>query len=63
MQTDVKRLLGYSSIAQAGNFMVGLAAVSAADGGISLGASGVLFFVATYALTNLGAFIVIIAIF
>jgi NADH-quinone oxidoreductase subunit N len=61
VQTNIKRLLGYSSIAQAGNFMVGLAAVSAADG-LSLGASGVLFFIATYALTNLGAFIVVIAI-
>ena len=28
-QTNIKRLLGYSSIAQAGNFMVGLAAISA----------------------------------
>jgi NADH-quinone oxidoreductase subunit N len=62
VQTNIKRLFGYSSIAQAGNFMVGLAAVSAASGGLSLGASSVLFFVATYALTNLGAFIVIIAV-
>jgi NADH-quinone oxidoreductase subunit N len=62
VQTNIKRLLGYSSIAQAGNFMVGLAAVSAAEGGLSLGASGVLFFIGTYALTNLGAFIVVIAI-
>jgi NADH-quinone oxidoreductase subunit N len=61
VQTNIKRLLGYSSIAQAGNFMVGLAAVSAA-GGLSLGASSVMFFIAAYALTNLGAFIVVIAI-
>jgi len=61
VQTNIKRLLGYSSIAQAGNFMVGLAAISAA-GGISFGASGVLFFLGAYALTNLGAFIVVIAI-
>lgn len=60
-QTNIRRLLGYSSIAQAGNFMVGLAAVTAV-GGLSLGASGVLFFIATYAFTNLGAFIVVIAI-
>jgi NADH-quinone oxidoreductase subunit N len=62
VQTNIKRLLGYSSIAQAGNVMVGLAAVSAAEGGLSLGASGVLFFIGTYALTNLAAFIVVIAI-
>jgi len=61
VQTNIKRLLGYSSIAQAGNFMVGLAAIHTA-GDSSLGASGVLFFVASYALTNLGAFIVVIAI-
>jgi NADH-quinone oxidoreductase subunit N len=61
-QSNIKRLLGYSSIAQAGNFMVGLAAISAADGGFALGASGVLFFVATYAFTNLAAFIAVIAI-
>ncbi|MDP2948165.1 MAG: NADH-quinone oxidoreductase subunit N [Chloroflexota bacterium] len=61
-QTNIKRMLGYSSIAQAGNFLVGLAAISAADGELALGASGVLFFLAAYAFTNLGAFIAIIAI-
>lgn len=55
-QTNIKRMLGYSSIAHAGYLMVGLAAVS------SLGMSGVLFFLASYALANLGAFIAIIAI-
>jgi NADH-quinone oxidoreductase subunit N len=49
-------MLAYSSIANAGYLMVGLAAVG------SLGRSGVLFFLATYALANLGAFIAIIAI-
>ncbi len=72
-QTNIKRLLGYSSIAQAGYIMVGLAA----SGLFSLGGSsillpvtatpsfaqsGVLFFLVSYALTNLGAFIAIIAI-
>lgn len=61
-QSNIKRLLGYSSIAQAGYLMVGLAAISAADGGLSLGASGVIFFLAAYVFTNLGAFIVVIAI-
>ncbi len=66
-QTNIKRLLGYSSIAQAGYILVGLAAVgvfpafSSFDYGI-LAQSGVLFFLASYALTNLGAFIAIIAI-
>jgi NADH-quinone oxidoreductase subunit N len=61
-QTNIKRMLGYSSIAQAGYLLVGLAAISAAEGGFSLGASGVIFFLGTYAFTNLGAFIAVIAI-
>ncbi|MCJ7522305.1 MAG: NADH-quinone oxidoreductase subunit N [Dehalococcoidia bacterium] len=55
-QSNIKRMLGYSSIAHAGYLMVGLAAISA------LGKSGILFFLAGYALANLGAFIAIIAI-
>ncbi|MCS7294579.1 MAG: NADH-quinone oxidoreductase subunit N [Chloroflexota bacterium] len=62
VQSDIKRMLGYSSIAQAGNFLVGVAAVSAAGGEFTLGASAVLLFVAAYAFTNLGAFIAVIAI-
>ena len=59
-QNNIKRMLGYSSIAQAGYLMVGLATL-----GVSadiLGRSGVIFFLASYAFTNLGAFIAIIAI-
>src|SRR3990172_2296860 len=62
VQTNIKRLLGYSSIAQAGYLAVGLAAISAASGNFALGAGGVVFFLATYAFTNLGAFIAVIAI-
>jgi NADH-quinone oxidoreductase subunit N len=54
-------MLGYSSIAQAGYIMVGLAAAGASSSSI-VGRSGVLFFLAGYAMTNLGAFIAIIAI-
>jgi len=62
-QTNIRRLLGYSSIAQAGNFLVGLAAISAVtSGNTQLGASGVVFFLATYAFTNLGAFFAVMAI-
>ena len=59
VQTDVKRILGYSSIAQAGNIAVGVAAVAASS---SVGPSGVLFFLGTYALTNLGAFLAVNAV-
>lgn len=61
-QRDIKRMLGYSSIAQAGTFLIGLAAIAVEGEEFTLGASGVLLFVATYAFTNLGAFIAVIAI-
>jgi NADH-quinone oxidoreductase subunit N len=62
VQPNIKRMLGYSSIAQAGYFLIGVAAISANGGDLALGASGVVFFLAAYAFTNLGAFIAIIAI-
>jgi len=61
-QTNIKRMLGYSSIAQAGYLMVGLATFGFAPASVILGQSGIIFFLASYALTNLGAFIAIIAI-
>ena len=61
-QNNIKRMLGYSSIAQAGYLMVGLAAVGFSPATDILGRSGILFFLASYALTNMGAFIAIIAI-
>ena len=62
VQTNIKRLLGYSSIAQAGYLMVGLAAMGLAAQGDSIIRSGLLFFLFSYTVTNLGAFIAIIAI-
>ena len=53
-QTNVKRLMGYSSIAQAGYALMALAALSAAT------SASLVFFLLAYALTNLGAFAVII---
>jgi NADH-quinone oxidoreductase subunit N len=61
-QTNIKRLLGYSSIAQAGYLMVGLAAIGMGSLADSTLRSGLLFFLLSYTLTNLGAFIAIIAI-
>jgi NADH-quinone oxidoreductase subunit N len=52
-QTDVKRLLAYSSIAHAGFILTAVIAVSAA------GLSGALFYLASYGLTTVGAFAVI----
>jgi NADH-quinone oxidoreductase subunit N len=61
-QTNIKRMLGYSSIAQAGYLLVGLATVGFSPAADILGRSGLLFFLASYAVTNLGAFTAIIAI-
>jgi len=61
-QTNIKRMLGYSSIAQAGYLMVGLAVVGFSPATDVVGRSSILFFLAGYAVTNLGAFIAIIAI-
>jgi proton-translocating NADH-quinone oxidoreductase chain N len=52
-QTDVKRLLAYSSIAHAGFILTGVIAVSAA------GLSGSMFYLAAYGFTTVGAFAVI----
>ncbi len=62
VQNDIKRLLGYSSIAQAGYFLIGLAAVAAGEPQVELGVGSLLFFAASYAFTNLGAFACVIAI-
>lgn len=61
-QDNIKRMLGYSSIAQAGYIMVGLATVGLSQSSSVTGQSSILFFLASYSLTNLGAFIAIIAI-
>ena len=61
-QVNIKRMLGYSSIAQAGYLMVGLATMGVASTTDLLGQSAVLFFLVSYAVANLGAFIAIIAI-
>jgi NADH-quinone oxidoreductase subunit N len=55
-QSSVKRLLAYSSIAHAGYLIVGLVAVNSA------GKAAILFYLAAYAVTNLGAFGVLAAL-
>lgn len=61
MQTNVKRILAYSSIAHSGYMLVGLMGVSAAlDVPASTnGAAGVMFYLIAYALGNLAAFSVL----
>ncbi len=50
VQSNVKRMLAYSSIAHAGYLLVGLVAANTS------GKAAVLFYLAAYAVTNLGAF-------
>ncbi len=56
VQGNIKRMLAYSSIAHAGYLLVALVA------GGSSGVAGILFYLVAYALMNLGAFAVIIAV-
>jgi NADH-quinone oxidoreductase subunit N len=53
MQTNIKRLLAYSSIAHAGYVMVAIAAHN------QVGIAAAMFYLAAYALMNIGAFAVI----
>ena len=55
-QTNIKRMLAYSSIAHAGFILVGLVANNEA------GLQGFLYYLLAYGLTNLGAFAVVIAL-
>jgi NADH-quinone oxidoreductase subunit N len=59
-QTDVKRMLAYSSIAHAGFVLTGLVATEAtgADGEV-LGVSSVLFYLVAYGFSTIGAFAVV----
>ena len=62
-QTNIKRMLAYSTIAHAGYLLIGVAAVAsrAPDGG-DAGPAGVLFYLGGFAVMNLAAFSAVIAI-
>ncbi len=68
-QNDIKRMLGYSTIAQAGYILVGVAAgVKSSGAGFgtlefaAIGPSSVLFYLVAYTAANLTAFFAVIAI-
>lgn len=65
VQTNVKRMLAYSSVAQAGYMLMGVAAF-VAPGVTVIGRqealAAVLFYIGTYMLTNIGAFSVVGAV-
>jgi NADH-quinone oxidoreductase subunit N len=54
-QTNVKRMLAYSSVAHAGYILIGIIAAN------EVGMAGVLFYLLAYAFMNVGAFAVVIA--
>lgn len=56
-QTNIKRMLAYSSIAQVGYILLGV--VAAGPG--TVGMAGVLLFILAYLFTNLGAFVAVVA--
>ena len=57
-QSDLKRLLAFSSVAHAGYMLSGIVGMQGRPDGLE----ALLFYVATYAITNLGAFGILIAI-
>lgn len=61
-QTDIKRLMAYSSIAQAGYMLVGVAAFGGRSMGDMTALGSVLFYILAYIFTNVGLFACIIAV-
>jgi NADH-quinone oxidoreductase subunit N len=61
-QTDVKRMLAYSSIAHAGFLLVGIAGLAQVQNGVTRGITStqaVLFYLVTYGFATVGAFAVV----
>jgi len=57
-QRNIKRLLAYSSIAQAGYVLIGVASVTG-GANAAFGPASVLFYLSVYVLTNIAAFVVV----
>lgn len=60
-QSNIKRMLAYSSIAHAGYIMAAVAAAQRAENA-GLAVAAAIFYLLTYAFTNLGAFAIVIAV-
>lgn len=61
-QNNVKRLLAYSSVAQAGYILMGLTAVTSTAASGMDGLNGVLIYLFAYLFTNVGAFLTVMAV-
>jgi NADH-quinone oxidoreductase subunit N len=62
VQTQMKRLLAYSSIAHGGYMLMGLVVLTGKDGDFERGASAVMTYMAAYCFTSLAAFSVVVAL-
>jgi len=60
-QTNLKRMLAYSSIAHAGYMLIGVVALSASSAPTGSGVAALLYYLLAYVFTNVGAFGVVIA--
>jgi NADH-quinone oxidoreductase subunit N len=60
-QTNIKRMLAYSSIAQAGYIIVGVICITLTRNDAFLGMNGTLFYLFAYLFTNLAVFSAVIA--
>jgi NADH-quinone oxidoreductase subunit N len=58
-QSNIKRMLAYSSIAHAGYVMVALTSASGVHASSDTGAAAAMFYLASYAFMNIGAFAVV----
>jgi NADH-quinone oxidoreductase subunit N len=58
-QTDIKRMLAYSSIAHAGFLLVGVVATSSTAAGNAISMQAILFYLLVYGLATVGAFAVV----
>ena len=63
VQSNIKRMLAYSTIAHAGYMVVGLAAIASGSAqGAIVGSAALLLYLVAYAFTNLGAFFAVMLI-
>jgi NADH-quinone oxidoreductase subunit N len=60
-QTNIKRMLAYSSIAQAGYIIIGVVTLDLGTNGVFYGMNGTLFYLFAYLFTNLAVFTAVIA--
>lgn len=61
-QTDVKRMLAYSSVAHAGFLLVALAGAYSGEEGLVTSVSAILFYLLVYGLASIGAFAIVMLV-